>query len=1166
MAMQRRSAFRTSAGIWLGLGVLLVAASVASAFHIVRVEGDADQTRTFCVVADCTEQCNDAGHIQAWADVYEGFSGIAARLYDRIEDGWFQAGVCGAIAAWFQEDIEEDVCQDAGSESVIVCTETDDYPEWEDDTATMTLEPDGTTSYLKTTTWNCHDENGLPAVCSLKWTADGLLERWVITEPSVPRNFTATPSCLQVALDWDAPEDDGGDPDISYGITRDDIDGQGEPMYASTAQTWFTDTNVTDGSTHNYSIYAFTDGHSNRTGLKAATLSCAPGAPTAFAAAAGPGVGEIQLSWQPPSETGASPVDGYKVYRANATNDPYELVATLSDMAIFTDSGLPTGATRFYKINATNANGEGLQSASASASTFDVPGAPTGLSASRGDGQVTLTWTAPTNDGGAPLTGYALYRGTSSGTTSFLANLGTGTSHTDTGLTNGATYYYQVAAKNLAGEGPHSNEANATPAALPGAPPALTATRGNAQVSLAWDVPANGGSAILNYTLYRGTTSGSETFHKLLGNVTSHTDTGLTNGVTYHYKVSANNTAGEGPQSNEASATPGTVPSAPLSLAVARGPAVGELQLDWQAPTNNGGLTIINYKVYRATSSGGTYGAVATLGNVLTYTDTGLPNGATRWYKISAVNDAGEGAQSSSASGTTFDVPSAPTGISASVGPGAGELKLTWNAPSSDGGLAITNYKLYRATSNGGTYSLTATLGSVLTYTDTGLPNGATRWYKVSATNAAGEGAQSSSASATTFDVPGAPASLTATAGPGIGEIKLTWQAPSTNGGAAITDYKLYRATTSGGTYSLAATLGNVLTFTDTALGHGATRYYKVSAANLVGDSAQSSSASGTTFDLPSEPRNLAATSGPGAGEISLSWQAPTSNGGTAITGYKIYRATTSGGPYSAIASLGSVLSYKDTGLPSSATRYYKVSAGNLVGEGPQSTEASATSPAIVPPSAPLNLAATPGPGAGQIKLTWQAPAQDGGAPVTSYGVYRAESSSGPYTKITTVGSVLTHTDAGLPNGATRWYKIAAINQAGEGAPSTSASARTFDKPTAPRNVDTEATLGFHVTLDHIGLAIKLSWDAPTDDGGTPITGYKVYWTTDPNQLGQLVATVGNVHDWTHTDADLTKPNYYRITALNLVGEGPGSPRACALTYPWAAAPLIAPPGGACAG
>jgi titin len=92
-----------------------------------------------------------------------------------------------------------------------------------------------------------------------------------------------------------------------------------------------------------------------------------------------------------------------------------------------------------------------------------------------------------------------------------LASVGAVLSYSDPELTNGQIYYYMVSAVNPIGIGPFSNETSSTPMALPSAPENLTASARNAEVALAWNAPTNdGGSPITNYSLYRGTTSGSE--------------------------------------------------------------------------------------------------------------------------------------------------------------------------------------------------------------------------------------------------------------------------------------------------------------------------------------------------------------------------------------------------------------------------------------------------------------------------------------------------------------------------------------------------------------------------------------------------------------------------------------------------------------------------------
>jgi fibronectin type 3 domain-containing protein len=200
-----------------------------------------------------------------------------------------------------------------------------------------------------------------------------------------------------------------------------------------------------------------------------------------------------------------------------------------------------------------------------------VPSSIQNLAATGGNNQVSLTWQAP-SDGGSPITGYNIYKGTSSGGESSLTTVsGSTLSYTNTALSNGVTYYYYVTAVNTIGESSHSNEVSATPTASPTVPSAiqnLAATGGNNQVSLTWSAPSNGGSAITGYDIYQGTTPGGEGLSPIATtSSTSYTVTGLASGTTYYYYVIAKNSVGSSSQSNEASAT--TLPATPtLSVSV----------------------------------------------------------------------------------------------------------------------------------------------------------------------------------------------------------------------------------------------------------------------------------------------------------------------------------------------------------------------------------------------------------------------------------------------------------------------------------------------------------------------------------------------------------------------------------------------------------------------
>ncbi len=200
----------------------------------------------------------------------------------------------------------------------------------------------------------------------------------------------------------------------------------------------------------------------------------------------------------------------------------------------------------------------------------ETPDAPENVRAAPGNALVDLTWDPPAVDGGAPITDYKIYRGTTSGSLTFSAEVGPVLTYRDVGLTNGVPYYYQVSAVNAVGDSPLSIEVSATPAPTPpSAPRNLAGTPGDGRVVLDWIAPSsNGGSAIMNYSLYRGATAGAETLLATLGNVSAFTDLGLINGDAYYYRVSAVNGIGEGPMSPEVSVTPFPPDTTPPSVTI----------------------------------------------------------------------------------------------------------------------------------------------------------------------------------------------------------------------------------------------------------------------------------------------------------------------------------------------------------------------------------------------------------------------------------------------------------------------------------------------------------------------------------------------------------------------------------------------------------------------
>jgi subtilase family serine protease len=193
---------------------------------------------------------------------------------------------------------------------------------------------------------------------------------------------------------------------------------------------------------------------------------------------------------------------------------------------------------------------------------------------------------------------------------------------------------------------------------VPTAPTNLVATGSNARVALSWSVPSsNGGSVVTGYKVYRGPTSGAETLLASVGITTSYSDTPVTNGTTYYYKVSAVNVFGEGATSAEASATPATTPAttpgAPQSLTAQPATSKG-VTLTWSAPTSNGGAVITGYKLNRSTRSSRETSYVpvncTAINGTCSYTDTGTSSRTTYYYDVAATNGVGTGPVSNQAS------------------------------------------------------------------------------------------------------------------------------------------------------------------------------------------------------------------------------------------------------------------------------------------------------------------------------------------------------------------------------------------------------------------------------------------------------------------------------------------------------------------------------------
>jgi fibronectin type 3 domain-containing protein len=327
-----------------------------------------------------------------------------------------------------------------------------------------------------------------------------------------------------------------------------------------------------------------------------------PAAPTNLVATGGDN--KVTLTWS--ASAGAT---SYTAKRSTSMGGPYGALSPTTTATTFTDNTAANGTTYFYVVSASNGSGEGMSSAEKSATPAapPPPPAPANLTATPGNRQIGLSWTA--SSGAAS---YTVSMGTSSGGpyNVFQQAAITGTTFTKTSLVNGTPYFFVVTASNSGGESAPSSQASAAPT-LP-APAGLTASPGNTQVTLSWSAVTNATS----YTVQRSTTSGGP-YAVVPGGMAvpapPFTDTGLTNGTQYFYVISGSDAGSTGPSSGQVPATP-TAAAGISNLVVndtaTTNPPAGTdgiaNSLQWSIQSNfQANLNIFGDRTYQATGSVG---------------------------------------------------------------------------------------------------------------------------------------------------------------------------------------------------------------------------------------------------------------------------------------------------------------------------------------------------------------------------------------------------------------------------------------------------------------------------------------------------------------------------------------------------------------------------------
>ncbi len=359
-----------------------------------------------------------------------------------------------------------------------------------------------------------------------------------------------------------------------------------------------------------------------------------------------------------------------------------------------------------------------------------------------------------------------------------------------------------------------------------------------------------------------------------------------------------------------------TPPKAPTSVA-ATSDAVTSATITWTDNSDNEAGFLIERSIDGTTFT--TAGTVAP--NVTTFSDTGLLEGTTYYYRVSAIGAAGNNSAGSTDAGggqivpaaglaTVTTLAAAATDLAA-VAASDTEISLSWTDHSNN----EQGYTVSRASADGSAWVTVATLGAHAdSYTDTALTEGTAYTYEVSTFNAAGVTPAVGSASA--YTLPAAPSTVSATP-TSTTAVTITWQ----NNSQAVTGFVVQRST-DGVTYTTLATPGaSARMYSDTGLTEATAFYYRVLATGP-GDHTSAPSDPTNVITDPAAPSNLAATA-LSPTRIDLAWTGNTQ----AASNYIVQRAA-NGGAFGTITTLaGSAASYSDTGLTEGVTYSYRVQA-----------------------------------------------------------------------------------------------------------------------------------------------------------------------------------------------------------------------------------------------
>ncbi len=888
----------------------------------------------------------------------------------------------------------------------------------------------------------------------------------------------------------------------------------------------------------------------------------APG-PVSNVSATSGGYTSANVTWTAPSSGGA--VTSYKItpYVGAVAQTPTTINGS-PPVTTATVTGLTTGVTYTFTVQAINPSGAGLQSPQSNPVTPSgpvVPSAPTNTLARPGTQSALVSWTAPSSNGDSPITGYTItpYDGPTAQTT---MNVGpSATSATVGGLTNGTAYTFTVKAKNAIGDGPESS------------PSAVITPQ----------------STIFDFAI-PATVDAGETNSVELGVKFTPSVNGSVTGVRF-YKAAANG----GTHIGSLWTTGGT--------RLAQATFTSESASGWQTVSFSSPIAVTAGTTYIASyfAPQGHYSAGAfPSGGVQNGPLTAVPN-ATSPNGVYAYGPTSS-FPSNSYNGTNYGVdvmfaipqPGQVTGVTAAEA-GRTSATVSWSVPSTGGAVSAYRITPYIGAAAQTPTTISGSPPATSAYVG-GLTNGVTYRFTVQALNANGGGPESAQSNTVTPLNPVPPSAPTnVIARPASKSALVSWSVPSGDGDSPITGYTITPFI--GATAQTPVNVGPSTTSTTiTGLTNGTAYTFTVRATNSVGTGPASAASAAmtpqfTVFDFASPA--VADAGDSNAVELGMKFTADLTGSATGVRFYKSAANTgthtgslwTAGGTRLAQATFTSesasgwqTATFSSPVALTAGTTYvvsyfapngrYSVTSSAFASGGVDnpplralSNQTSANgvyaySPASVFPSSTYNagnywvdvMFSLPVPGqvtnvtatAGKASasVSWTAPSSGGAVGSYTITPYIGSTAQTPKT-ITGSPPATTTTINGLTNGTSYTFTVTASNPGGDGPQSAASNAVTPIAPTAP-----DAPTGATALAD--AKSAIVSWTPPASDGGSAITDYRV--TPYEGATALTPVDVGAVTRTQITGLSVGTSYTFRVQATNAIGTGAMSSASNAVT------------------